>query len=378
MGDARKTVRRSERPAVERYREMWADEMAGAALYRTLSEHCDDHRREIFLRLADAEERHANHWAALLADHGVTELKPPPLPFRVRFLSFLVRRFGADTVIPMVLKLEASDAAKYRGVAEAPPAMAAAEVAHGRVLAALEGEGAGARIARAEGRHRTSTGGALRAAVFGVNDGLVSNLALVMGVAGGTDSGDVVLLAGVAGLLAGAFSMAAGEWVSVRSQREMYEREIAVEAEELAAFPEEEREELSLIYQAKGVSEEEAEALAAQIMENPDTALDTLVREELGLDPGDLGSAGVAASSSFGSFALGAFVPVIPFIVGEGFAALAVAGGLAALALFGVGVLTSLFTARPPVRAGLRMVTVGALAAIVTYLVGSAVGVAVD
>lgn len=352
--------------------------MAGAMLYRTLAEHCDDHRRDIFLRLADAEERHANHWATLLADHGVTDLEPPPLSFRVRFLSFLARRFGADTVIPMVLKLEASDAAKYRGVAEAPPGMAAAEVAHGRVLAALDGEGAGARIARAEGRHRTSTGGALRASVFGVNDGLVSNLALVMGVAGGSDSGDIVLLAGVAGLLAGAFSMAAGEWVSVRSQREMYEREIAVEAEELAAFPEEEREELSLIYQAKGVPEEEADALAAQIMENPDTALDTLVREELGLDPGDLGSAGVAAASSFASFALGAFVPVVPFVAGEGVAALAVAGGLAALALFGVGVLTSLFTARPPVRAGLRMVVVGALAAAVTYLVGSAVGVAVD
>lgn len=357
---------------------MWQDEIAGAALYRALADHCDDQRRDIFLRLAEAEERHADHWASLLADHGVVDLDPPSMPFRVRFLSFLARRFGADAVVPMVLRLEASDAAKYRGAADAPPAMAAAEIAHGRVLAALEGDGAGERIARAEGRHRTGAGGALRAAVFGVNDGLVSNLALVMGVAGGSDSGGIVLLAGVAGLLAGAFSMAAGEWISVRSQREMYEREIAVEAEELRAFPEEEREELSLIYQAKGVPAAAAGALAAQIMENPDTALDTLVREELGLDPGDLGSATVASLSSFASFALGAFVPVIPFLVGEGAAALAAAAGLAAVALFGVGILTSVFTARPPLRAGVRMVVVGALAAGVTYVVGSAVGVAVD
>lgn len=363
---------------LERYREMWEDELVGAALYRALAEHADDSRRDVFLRLADAEERHAEHWAGLLADHGVTGLRPPRLPFRVRLLGFIARRFGSDAVIPMVLRLEAADAAKYRTVPEAPESMAASEEAHGRVLSALGSDSTGETIARAEGRHRTGVGGALRASVFGVNDGLVSNLALVMGVAGGSDTSDVVLLAGVAGLVAGAFSMAAGEWISVRSQRELYEREIAIEAMELEAFPEEEREELSLIYQAKGIPEAEAEALASRIMARPDTALDTLAREELGLDPGALGSAWVAAISSFLAFALGASVPVLPFVVSEGGAALGVAAVISGISLFGIGVLTTLFTARPAVRAGLRMVMVGAMAAAITYGIGSAVGVALD
>lgn len=363
---------------VARYLEMWGDERAGAALYRTLAEHADEGRRSIFLRLAEAEERHAAHWAGLLAEHGVTDLPKPTIPFRIRFLQFLARRFGSDAVLPIVLRLEAEDAAKYRSVPDAAPGMAESEMAHGRVLSSMEDGGPGERIARAEGRHRIGAGGALRAAVFGVNDGLVSNLALVMGVAGGSDDPSVVLLAGVAGLLAGAFSMGAGEWVSVRSQRELYEREIAVEAAELEAFPEEEREELSLIYQAKGIPEKEAETLAGQIMAQPETALDTLAREELGLDPGALGSSWVAATSSFFAFALGAVIPVIPFMVGSGSAALAAAAGSAAAALFGVGVLISVFTARPPFSAGLRMILVGGIAAGVTYAVGSALGVSLD
>lgn len=364
---------------VARYREMWSDEMAGAALYRTLAEHADDHRRSIFLRLAEAEERHAAHWARLLAEAGVTDLVVPKPPFRTRMLGFLARRFGADAVLPVVLRLEAADADKYQRVPEAPASMAAAEQSHGRVLSAMDESAApGERIARAEGRHRTGAGGALRAAVFGVNDGLVSNLLLVLGVAGGTDDASFVLLAGVAGLVGGAFSMAAGEWVSVRSQRELYEREIAVEAAELEAFPEEEREELSLIYQAKGVPEDEAEVLAGQIMARPETALDTLAREELGLDPAALGSAWVAASSSFVSFALGAVVPVAPYVVGSGVAALVSAILLAGTALFAVGALTSIFTARPPLRAGARMVLVASAPAAIAFAIGSLIGVSVD
>lgn len=362
-----------------RYRAMWEDEMAGAALYRTLASHADERRRQIFLRLADAEERHAAHWAGLLADAGVTDLVAPRPTLRMRVLGMLARRFGSEAVIPIVLRQEAADADKYRSVPEAPPEMAASEMSHGRMLAAMDaGDGAGEQIARAERRHRTGAGGALRAAVFGVNDGLVSNLALVMGVAGGTETGNFVLLAGVAGLVAGAFSMASGEWISVRSQRELYEREIAVEAEELMAFPEEEAEELSLIYQAKGIPEDEAEALAARIMQRPETALDTMAREELGLDPQSLGSAWVAAGSSFVSFAVGAIVPVIPYMVSSGNAALVWAAALAGVSLFGVGALTSVFTARSAVRAGTRMVAVAAVAAAVTYAVGSLVGVSVD
>ncbi len=190
---------------------------------------------------------------------------------------------------------------------------------------------------RSEGRHRAGIGGALRAGVFGVNDGLVSNFSLVMGVAGGTSNRSIVLLAGVAGLVAGAFSMASGEWVSVRSQRELYENELRIEEQELAAFPEEEREELELIYQAKGVDPAEAKALVANIMARPDVALDTLAREELGLDPRTLASPWVAAGTSFAAFAVGAFLPVVPFFFGGGLAAVVASALLSVLALFGVG-----------------------------------------
>lgn len=200
-----------------------------------------------------------------------------------------------------------------------------------------------------------------------------------MGVAGGTtNNGKFVLLAGVAGLVAGAFSMATGEWISVRSQRELYEREIGLEADELAHFPEEEQEELALIFRAKGVEKEEAEALAQRLMSRPDTALDTLVREELGIDPSELVSPWTAAGSSFITFALGAFVPVIPFIVGSGTAALWTAAGLAAVMLLGVGAAISVFTGRPAIRNGVRMLVIGALAAGATYVVGKLVGVNVS
>jgi VIT1/CCC1 family predicted Fe2+/Mn2+ transporter len=285
-------------PELGKYREMWADELGGAALYRALADHADEQRRQIFLALAEAEERHAGHWARLMRDAGVTDLKPPRLPFRIRVLRQLAKRFGTDAVLPIVLRAEASDADKYRGVAAAPAAMAAQETMHGKVVAAMRGGNtAGGRIAALEGRHRAGIGGALRASVFGVNDGLVSNFSLVMGVAGGTSNKSIVLLAGIAGLVAGAFSMASGEWVSVRSQRELYENELRIEEQELSAFPEEEREELELIYQAKGIDPAEAKALVANIMARPDVALDTLAREELGLDPRTLASPWVAAGS---------------------------------------------------------------------------------
>ncbi len=358
-----------------RFFELWADELAGAALYRALAERASEQRRGVLLELAEAEERHAAHWAKLMADRGLTNPKRPPLPLRVRVLSFLARRFGADAVLPMVLRLEAADASKYEGIAEAPASMAAQERAHGKAVSALVGGTTGTRIARAEGRHRVGAAGALRAGVFGFNDGLVSNLSLVVGVTGGTSNSKIVLLAGVAGLVAGAFSMATGEWISVRSQRELYEREIGMEADELAHFPEEEREELALIFRAKGIEKEEAEALARRLMSRPDTALETLVREELGIDPSELVSPWTASISSFVAFALGAVVPVIPFIIGSGGAALVWAAGLAAVLLVGVGAAISVFTGRPALRNGVRMLVIAALASGATYGVGRLVGV---
>jgi vacuolar iron transporter family protein len=369
----------STNPELAKYREMWADELGGAALYRALAEHADEQRRPIFLQLAEAEERHAAHWAWLMRDAGVTDLKPPRLPFRIRVLRQLAKRFGTDTVLPIVLRAEASDADKYRGVAAAPAALAAQEAMHGKVVAAMRGGNtAGGRIAASEGRHRAGIGGALRAAVFGVNDGLVSNFSLVMGVAGGTANRSIVMLAGVAGLIAGALSMASGEWVSVRSQRELYENELRIEEQELAAFPEEEREELELIYQAKGVDAAEAKALVDNIMARPDVALDTLAREELGLDPRTLGSPWVAAGWSFVSFAAGAFLPVVPFFFASGFAAVVTSAVLSVTALFGVGSAISVFTGRHAGRSGLRMAVIGVFVATATFLIGKLVGVGVS
>ncbi|MDP8960862.1 MAG: VIT1/CCC1 family protein [Actinomycetota bacterium] len=362
---------------LQRFRELWRDELLAAGLYRALAEAAGE-RRDVFLRLAETEERHAAHWQELLSEAGVEELTPPRPGLRGRLLAFLARRFGIAAVLPFVIRAEAADADRYRRIPQATAEMAEQEMRHGRVLAALGGiERTGSRIAVAEGRHRTGAGGALRAAVFGANDGLVSNFSLVMGVAGGTGDSRLVILAGAAGLFAGAFSMAAGEWVSMRSQRELYEREIAIEAEELAHFPEEERQELELIYQAKGVSPGEARVLAERLMANPATALDTLAREELGVDPGELPSPALAALSSFVSFAAGALLPILPYLVLGGVAATVATVTVSVVALFSLGAAISVLTARRTVRSGLRMAFVGGLAASATYLVGSIVGVTI-
>jgi len=223
----------------------------------------------------------------------------------------------------------------------------------------------------------TAHGGSLRAAVFGVNDGLVSNFSLVMGFAGAEASPEYVLLAGVAGLLAGSFSMAAGEYVSMRAQRELFEQQIVMEQQELEMSPKEEEEELSLIYQAKGIPEKEAAMLARRIIKNPRIAIDTLAREELGLDPSKLGSPWSAAASSFTAFLLGAFVPVLPYLFFGGPVAWLASAALSCSALFAVGALLSIFTARGPIFSGLRMLGIGLLASGITYTVGWLLGVLV-
>ena len=239
----------------------------------------------------------------------------------------------------------------------------------------MPGGASGSSLARLEGRHRAG-GNALRAAVLGANDGLVSNLSLVMGVAGAAESGRLILLTGLAGLVAGACSMAMGEWLSVTSSRELSQQQIDIEADELQRMPEDELEEMVLIYQAKGLDETAARALAERLMANKDSALDTLVREELGIDPEELGgSAWAAGGTSFGLFALGAIFPVAPFFVLDGVPALLaslVASG-AALALIGGG--TSLFTGRGVLFSAARQLLIGYAAAAVTFGIGRLVGV---
>lgn len=366
----------SDAKRIARLRDMYADEVNGGALFRGLAAYADPQRRDVFITLAAAEERHAAHWARLLREAG-EEPRTPRVPFRVRALCFLARFVGTEAVLPLMLRTEAAEADRYQADAEATDAMAQQERAAGRTIAAMQGIPEGGRIARSEGRHRAEVGGALRAVVFGANDGLVSNFSLVMGVAGGTSNNSVVLLAGIAGLVAGAFSMASGEWISIRSQRELYENELRIEQEELRAFPEEERDELEMIYRAKGISPEVARTLVETIMNRNEVALDTLAREELGLDPATLGSPWVAAGSSFAAFALGAALPVIPFLFGSGVAPTIVAAVVSVVALFGVGAATSIFTGRHAGRAGLRMALIGAVVAAVTFGVGSLVGRAV-
>lgn len=212
--------------------------------------------------------------------------------------------------------------------------------------------------------------GALRAGIFGLNDGIVSNLSLLMGVAGAAVDHQVIVLAGVAGLLAGAFSMAAGEYVSMRVQRERFERLLHIEAHELAVDPESEHHELREIYERRGFPPALAEEVTRVIMKDPEVALETHAREELGLDPTQLGSPWAAAVSSFLTFSLGAAVPLLPFVFAAGGAAAAVAVGASGATLFVAGASLSLFTGRQPLWSGARMLLVGGIAASVTYGVG--------
>ena len=282
-----------------------------------------------------------------------------------------------ETVLPLIERAEKADAGMYDSDPDAAPGMAADERGHARTLQHLLDRGRPdpqAQIRRRESWHRGDRSGALRAGVFGVSDGLVSNAALVMGFAGSGTSRTVILLAGIAGLLAGSFSMAAGEYVSMSSQRETYQREIALEQAELEEKPEEEHAELVLIYRAKGLSRPDAEKLADKIMADRDVALDTLAREELGLDPDDLGSPWGAALSSLFAFAIGAFVVVIPYLAGSGTAALIAAIALVVAALFGVGASIGALNGRGVIRSGLRQVIAGAIAAGITYGVGHLIG----
>jgi VIT1/CCC1 family predicted Fe2+/Mn2+ transporter len=362
------------------FHEHWSDEMDGAAMYRALAERAQGEQRDIFLELAAAEERHARHWASKLAELGEPEPRPGDHRQRLktRLIAWLARRFGPGAVLPIVERAEIADAGHYDDVPDATLAMATDERIHARVLAGLTPSNAKTGILRGERWHRGDPSGALRAAVFGVNDGLVSNLSLVMGVTGGEAGHGFILLAGLAGLLAGAFSMGAGEFISVTSQRELFEREIRLESEEISAMPDEEANELALIYRAKGVGREEAETMAARIMRNPETALDTMAREELGLNPEELGSPLRVAVSSFVSFATGAVVPVIPWLFASGTAAFLASIILSTLALFLIGAGISLLTGRSAVRSGLRQLLVGGSAAAATFGIGRLIGVSVS
>ena len=370
-----------EKVDLSRYQANLQDEVDSAFLYRAIAEvEKQPQLASVYRRLAETEERHARFWEERLKAAGIA-VAPPRPGWRTRVLAKLARRFGAQFVLPTIVEAEQGDVLGYDTQPESKTtAMPVEERSHGRLLASIlestPGGIEGSSIARLEGRHRAIGGNALRAAVLGADDGLVSNLSLVMGVAGASLSNHGILITGFAGLLAGSISMSLGEWLSVQSSRELYQRQIAIESAELKAHPEEEQEELALIYEAKGLPKEQAEALAARLVTNSESALDTLAREELGVDPDELGgSAWEAAISSFCLFAVGAIVPVSPFLFLTGTTAVAASLAVSCLGLFGIGAAITLMTGRGVLFSGARQVLFGLLAAGVTFGIGKLLGV---
>lgn len=370
------------KPNVERWLENRQEEIDSASQYLAMA--AGEPRAEVadvYRRLAAIEERHAAFWEGRLREGGHTF--PPRAPsFRARVLSWIARHLGAGLILPTIAAAEYADRNAYLAQPETRgTAMTEEERMHARVLGHVLAKSTGLEgpaLARIEGRHRNVGGNALRAAVLGANDGLCSNLSLVMGIAGATVDHRTILLTGLAGLLAGAFSMALGEWVSVTSARELAEREVRIEKSEVEENPEEEREELQLIYESKGLAAPEARALSETLMKDQATALDALSREELGLDPQELGgSAWTAALTSFVLFAVGAFIPVAPFIFVNGERATVVSIAAGGAGLFVIGLAISLFTGRGALWSGTRQLLLGFAAAGATYAIGRAIGVAV-
>ncbi len=330
--------------------------MRSAYLYRIVSDHESGTPRQfLFLELARAADEQAGLWAAEIRKQGGS----PPARYRpdvrTRLVAWLIPRLGVAPLRGVLAAMKVRGMSLYQG--PTPHAMPTS-------------------VEFKERRHRTTDGGNLRAAVFGVNDGLVSNASLILGVAGAGAQSSIILLSGLAGLLAGAFSMAAGEYISVRAQREFYEYQIGLEREELDQYPQEEAAELALIYTAKGIPEAEARRMADALISDPDKALDTLAREELGLNPEELGSPLAAALSSFVAFATGTAIPLLPFPLLDGGIALIGAIIATAFCLFGVGSAISLFTGKPAWAGGLRMLAIGGAAGGATWLIGRLMGVA--
>lgn len=368
---------------IKRYLANRQKEIDGAALYRTLAEtEKQPQMADLYHKFAAAEEKHAAAWEKKLADMKAS-IPRRKLSWRTNVMIWLAKRFGPGFVLPTIVGNERADSQAY-DVQPDPEAetFATDEKSHARLLTMASqtatGGLTGGVVAQLEGRHRASGGNALRAAVLGANDGLVSILSLVMGVAGATNSNSDVLIAGLAGLLAGAGSMALGEWLSVQSSRELYEHQIKIEAEEINESPEEELEELALIYQSKGLPVDRAQELASHMMADKSNILDTLAREELGIDPEELGGSPYeAAFTSFFLFAVGAIFPIFPFLFWSGVSAIYLSLGVSAVGLFIIGAAITLMTGRGVLYSGLRQVLVGIAAAALTFGIGRLIGTSV-
>lgn len=367
---------------IERFVVNLQDEIDGAILYEEMAAaERDPTRKDVFLQLAQAEREHAEVWRKKLKAAGVKNLPEKP-GLKTRLTVWLARKFGPTFVLPTVAANEYADRNKYAKQPDAAQ-LSADEHGHAAVIQTVAGTPLrhgleGASISQAESWHRSGSGNELRAAVLGVNDGLVSNFCLVMGVAGAGTASATVLLTGLAGLVAGALSMALGEWLSVTNARELAQSEIQKEAAELEQTPEAERRELILIYQAKGLPREQATEIANKLMENKDTALDTLAREELGIDPAELGgNPWSAAAVSLLLFSLGAVFPVAPFIWLDNSHAIVASVLLSFFGLGAVGMVTALFNGRGFGFSAIRQIAFGGLAAGITFGVGHLFGASI-
>lgn len=361
------------------------EERKASLLYRSLATSLEGERREALLELADIEDRHARHWIAKLTEAGI-EVPAAPTDLHADDQALVARAhaMGVNDVLLHLEQVEEAANSLYDDEPEAPQSMVEDEASHAEAFQRMRSDAPILPIRGAmkapgpdnpEPWHRGDNSGTARAAVFGISDGLVSNTALVMGFAGAAPDNRTILFAGLAGLLAGSFSMAAGEYVSVASQRDLFRREIEKEASELASKPEEEQKELELIYRAKGVPRDVAAATAAHIMQDPKLALDTLAREELGLNPAELGSPVKVAVSSFIAFAIGAVIAVIPFLFTSGTVAVVLTAMVSTAALLVVGGIVGRLSGRGVVFSALRQLLWGAGAATITFAVGRIIGV---
>jgi len=347
------------RATVRRWRKYLADERAEASVYRDLASRRQGEEREILLSLADAEARHEAHWLALLGDDVG---KPVAGDIRTRMLGWLARRFGSVFVLALAQRAEARS--PYEDDSDATPAMAADERIHEEVVRGLA----------ARGRNRLS--GTFRAAVFGANDGLVSNLALVLGIGATGVSTPVILATGIAGLLAGALSMGAGEFVSIRSQRELLAASNPnPDARTALPYLDVDANELSLVYRSRGMTEQEATAHAAEVLR--DLSVDHSAGDTVD-DHEEIGSSLGAAVSSFLFFASGAIIPVLPYLFGaSGIAAVIIAAALVGVALLATGAVVGLLSGGPPLARAVRQLAIGFGAAGATYLLGLLFGASV-
>jgi len=349
-------------------------------LYQKLSENeADPIVASVFAQMSEIEKGHALAFAKAL-NKDIDEFLQPS--WRAKTLNRIGKIFGYDYVLGALMDTEKSLATNViRQKAKSNAQISGNEDSHVKILRSIldnETRVSGTQMARFEKRHRSVGGNAIRAAVLGGNDGLVSNFSLVMGIAGATTNQQGVLLAGVAGLLAGALSMALGEWISVKSSQELYENQMQLEMEELEINPEGEKQELKLIYMAKGIPEDQAAEIVEELMKNKTLAHEVLVKEELGINAEELkGSAMEAALSSFFLFAIGAIIPVLPFMFTTGMKAIILSTVASAFGLFLIGAAITLFTGRNVWFSGFRQVFFGLAAAAVTFGIGKLIGVTI-